>query len=160
MEKYLVMSIPKIVVEGYTFSQFVLRGYQLRFFVASISERDLNDEDKQIVESILASLGKWECLVKTGLQFFSDLGFINPDLAVLEKSEKPFGSELYSIGVSPGGTPEHLTVFVTLVPEERFRREAAGLNLLQVEEVQAQLSNVPKWKNFEKTLKILKSQWR
>lgn len=151
------MSTQEIVVDDYKFSYFILSGQQLRFFVTPVSGRDVTEEDQRKVEAMLSALGKWESLMKTGLQLFSDLGFISSAPAALEILGKPFGAELYSIGVNLG---RDLTVLVTLKPEERHRREAIGLEpLFQVEEIRDQISNLPKWKAFKQTMKILKEHW-
>jgi len=149
--------------EDYTFSEFAVVGTStVRFKVNTISGRDITAEDERTVRDVLNNLGKWESLIRTGLQLFSELGFIHPEPATLQNYEKPFGVELYSTATEIDRRYGNDSVWVglSLTTQERHRREAAHLNpLLQVEEIRSQLSNLPKWKAFEKTIKIFKEQW-
>jgi len=158
----VVEVLEEIVFEGYKFSEFsILDDTTVRFKVTS-NFIDFTKDDVIYIEDIIKNnLGKWESLIKTGLHIFSELHIIQPEQAVLQNYEKPFGIELYkSPSVEIDGLHDCLWVFISLTPEERRKRQSANVTpILQVEEIKRQISNIPKWKAFEKTIKIAKEQW-
>ena len=158
----MVEVLEEIVFEGYKFSEFsILNDTTVRFKVTS-NFIDFTKDDVIYIEDIIKNnLGKWESLIKTGLHIFSELHIIQPEQAVLQNYEKPFGIELYkSPSVEIDGLHDCLWVFISLTPEERRKRQSANVTpILQVEEIKRQISNIPKWKAFEKTIKIAKEQW-
>jgi hypothetical protein len=133
----------------------------LRFKVTPNTNEVTPNDEAYIKEIIQDNLGKWESLIKTGLYVFSEIGIIHPETAILERYEKPFGIELYSEpSVERDGLNDWLWVFITLTQNERIKRRNANINpIIQVEEIWNQLINIPKWKAFEKTIKIVKGQW-
>jgi len=150
-----------IIFEDYTFAEFsLLDASTVRFKVTSQSI-EVCEEDERRVEGILNnSLGKWESLMKTGLQMLSELRIIQPEQAVLQDYEKPFGMKLYNLRADVDSLRDCIWVFVSLKPEERRRRQSANVTpIFQVDEVRNQLGNISKWKAFEKAMRIVKEQW-
>jgi hypothetical protein len=162
MTSYEVVKMPfqELMFDSYKFSEFALVGTRtVKFRVNSVTGRDFNVADKLRIENMLKDLGKWENLIKTGLHLFSELGFIHAEEATLSNYEKPFGIGLYSTAANVDSDNENIWVDISLAPEERQRREAANITpIIQVEEIYGQLSNIPKWKTFEKTIKLLIEQ--
>lgn len=152
----------EMIFEKYKFSEFtILQTSTVRFKVTSNSYEVTVDDENYIKDAINSNLGMWESLIKTGLQVFSELGIIHLEQGIPEEYERPFGVELYEVTTSTERPHDWIWAFISLTTEERHRRQNANLNpLLQVEEIKGQLSNITKWKNFSKTMKIIKEQWR
>jgi hypothetical protein len=155
------ISTQEIKVESYRFFNFRLAGNATVLFnVAIIEGRDFNGTDSQKVTGILNGLGKWEILIKGGLNVLSDLRIIQIEPSVLQSFERSCGIELYEVNIQRGRLGVQLECGIHIKPEERRRREQLNISpVLTVEEITSQLSNIPKWKAFEKTMKIIKEQW-
>jgi hypothetical protein len=147
----------EIVIDEFRFYAFLLNGTtDVMFEVVPITNRDITQEDEEVVDDILCYMGKWESLIKTSSNLLSDLGIIHPEPAVIQNLEKPSGIELYETQIQRVAYTERLHVRVTLEREERHRRELLGVPLISVEEIQGQLCNIPKWNAFEKTMQAIK----
>ncbi|MGD0645544.1 MAG: hypothetical protein ABSA75_11630 [Candidatus Bathyarchaeia archaeon] len=151
----------EIVLGGYKLSKFDIVDNAIRFVAIPISG-EVSVGDKAIItETICNNLGKWESLMNTALNIFSELGISQPTEEVLKNYEKPFGMELYQ---EPSVNKESLSdifwVFISLNQQERIKRKNAKLDpILTIDEIVSQLRNIPKWIAFEKTLKTVKNQW-
>jgi hypothetical protein len=124
--------------------------------MVTIEGRDITETDSQTVKGILNDFGKWENLIKTGLHMLSDLRIVQIEQSILQSYEKPCGIELYEVAIGRGNLGLRLDCSIHITPEERHKREQLNVSpIFSVEEITNQLSNVPKWKAFEKTMKLL-----
>jgi hypothetical protein len=155
------MSTQEIKIESYRFFNFRLaENTTVLFSVAVIEGRDFNGTDSQKVTGILNGLGKWESLIKGGLNVLSDLRIIQIEQSTLQSYEKSCGIESYEVNIQRGALGLQLNCSIHIRPEERRRREQINISpTLTLEEITGQLSNISKWKAFEKAMKIIKEQW-
>jgi hypothetical protein len=155
------MPYEDIQVESYKFMNFEQQDKTVYFCVVPIEGRDVvtNDDIEPLNKFLDDNLGKWENLVKAGLNLVSELGIVPVDETTLGKYQKEFGSENYRINVQRDDFGRSLHVHVCFSAKERHRREASALSLrLKVQEIYGQLKNIPKWKAFEKAIELIRKE--
>ncbi len=141
----------------YKFCDFeMMRGETVRCRVRT-GYFDITEEDERNVTSIIEKTGNWEKLVKSGLDLLAELGIAKPIPVTEHNINIPFGFELYEFRVSPDNSNACLWVFFNLTAEERRRRLNAEIKpIIQIEEITNQIANIPKWLDFEETIKRIK----
>jgi hypothetical protein len=151
------MSTQEIIIDNYRFQNFSLAGNTtINFTAETIEGRDITETDSQTVRGIFNDLGKWESLIRTGLHMLSDLRITQIEQSTLQSYEKPCGIELYEVGIGRGSLGLRLDCSIHIKLEERHKREQLNVSpIFSVEEITSQLTNIPKWKAFEKTMKLL-----
>jgi len=150
------MPYEDIQVESYKFTNFEQSENRVSFRVATIEGRDLTTDDRDMLEAFLDDIGKWESLVKAGLNLLFELSIVQVDETTLQKYQKEFGSEKYTRNIGRDSLGRYLYVHVRLSRDERHRREGTGLDsTLQVQEIYDQLNNVPKWRAFKKAVELI-----
>jgi len=142
-----------IQTEKYEFADFEQADSGISFNVVPIERRDVADDDKEEIEAFLKDLGKWESLVRAGLNLLSELKIIQVDETTLRNYEKEFGNEKYRVNVQRDSSDRHLRVHMRLSREERHRRASS---FLQVQEIYDQLKNAPKWRVFKKAMQLIR----
>jgi hypothetical protein len=151
------MSYEEIQTERYRFTDFRQSDRGMSFNVVKIEGEDFTEDDRGAIEVFLTDLGKWESLVKAGLNLISELRIVPVDETILQNYQKEFGSEKYSINVQIGTSGQFLDVYMRLSREERHRRTGTGVSsFLQVQEIYDQLKNVPKWRAFKKAMQLIR----
>lgn len=116
--------------------------------------RDVTDEDVEEIKKFFEDIGKWETLLKTGINFLSDLEIIQVSEETQRYYQKEFSPEKYRIEVNKLSY-WLIKARVHLSGEERHRRSGGEPQLL-VDEVYKQVKNIPKWKSFIKTSQLLR----
>ena len=147
------MPYEEIKTEKYKFTDFEQADSGISFSVVPIEGRDVNDDDKEEIEAFLNELGRWESLIKAGLNLISELKIAQIDDTILQNYQKEFGSEKYRANVQRGRFGRHLRVHMHLSSEERHRRTSS---FLQVQEIYDQLKNIPKWRAFRKAMQLIR----
>ncbi|MFH0817552.1 MAG: hypothetical protein V1909_02855 [Candidatus Micrarchaeota archaeon] len=141
----------------YTFSEFSMLDNDTVRCKVQTNSLAMTEEDANNVSGIINNMGKWENVVKTGLNLLAELGIGNLSQATTQNNEIPFEIEPYEPRASLDGFNRCLWVFFSLTSEEYRRRENAQINpIIQPEEITSQLANIPKWKAFGKTVEIIK----
>lgn len=121
--------------------------------------RMINSEDIEIIKKLIfENLGKWENLVKTSFQLFYELGIIDRSKDLAQNYKQPSGLELYECPSAEWDNMNHcIWVSIALNQEEYEKRRANHVSpIMELEEIESQLSNIPKWLDFQKTLKNVK----
>jgi hypothetical protein len=151
------MPYEEIQTEKYKFTDFEQTDSGISFNVVTIEENDVTEDDREEIEAFLNDLGKWESLVKAGLNLLSELKIVQVEEITLQNYQKEFGSEKYRVNVQRGRFGRHLRVNVYLSIEERHRRAGTGdSSVLQVQEIYDQLKNIPKWRAFRKAMQLIR----
>lgn len=149
------MPFEGIKTEKYKFVGFEQSGNHMFFFVVPVEGRDIASGDEGEIRDFLEELGKWESLIKAGLNLLSELKIVQVDDTTLQNYQKEFGSEKYRVDIQRDTMHERLRVSIYLTAEERHRREGVGLgSTLQVQEIYDQVKNVPKWRAFKNVLEL------
>lgn len=154
----------EIFIDDYKFDNFRMEGRDtstIFFDAARVDRNDVTNEDKEKIVNMLSELGKWEALVRTGFNLLSEMGIGPFERATLDGCEKKFGVELYEFrAVQWRRNPYCSTFEIHLKVDERHRREDRNIEpIFSTKEIYDQITNIPKWKAFEKTMKIIKEQW-
>ena len=151
------MPYEEIQTENYKFTNFEQSDSGVSFNIVTIEGIDVTDDYKEEIEAFLDELGKWESLVKAGLNLISELKIAQIDETTLQNYQKEFGSEKYRVNVQRGRFGRRLVVHAYLSREERHRREGTGISsVLQVQEIHDQLKNVSKWRAFKKAMQLIR----
>ena len=119
----------ELIVEGYKFSEGTVNVDTVTLKVTTYTLRYTQDHLNQVTD-IMKNLGKWEGLIKTGLDIFAELGLGQPSQTTLDKYEKPFGIELYdslAIEIDNRMDSRCLWVSISLTDEERQKRQNAEI---------------------------------
>lgn len=154
----------EILIDDYKFRNFGIedRGtIIITFGAVRINQNDVTKEDKEKIVNILKDMGKWEALVRTGFNIFSEIGIGHFERDTLVDSKKRYGAELYEITTNQWeGSPYRATIEIRLKVDERHRRDDLTIDPnFSPEEIYNQIVNIPKWKAFEKTIELIKEQW-
>lgn len=149
------MSYEEFQTESYRFVNFHQIGLNVIFEVVPIEGRDVTDDDRTKINEFLHELGKWENVVKAGLNLLSDLTVIQVEQSILQSYEKEFGIEKYAVNIEIASLRQRLTVITRLSREERHRREATETSpVFRVQEIYDQVKNIPKWRALQKAMNL------
>jgi len=151
------MSTTAFQTEKYRFEfvqerEFVL--IKIKLVEPLAHRRDITDEDVKEIENFLDDVGKWETLVKTGINLLSDLEIVQISEETKRYHQREFGAEKYRIEVRKSSN-WHIDATIELSREERHRRGDREVQL-PVDEVFKQIQNIPKWKSFIKASRLLR----
>jgi len=152
----------EIVLGNYKFSDFTISNSSTVCFKATNNNSSYaTQEDSEFIkDEINNNLGKWESVIKTGIHVFAELGIIQPEQTTLQNYEKSFGMELYECKVSLSLRDNCIWVSISLTQGELQKRQGANVSpIIQIQEITNQMRNIPKWRAFGKTMKIIKEQW-
>ena len=119
-------------------------------------KRTIENKDMNEMREFFRDLGKWEMLSETSRTMLQDLGI---ELKKEEQRKKPFRYGQYKMRYKKDKKDDRV-VFVTisLTPEECLLRTEGNLTQLKLpcKDVEAKIKNVPKWKRFVNTVRLLK----
>ena len=149
------MPYEEFQTESYKFVNFHQSGSNVIFEVVPIEGRDVTDDDRTKINEFLRELGKWENVVKAGLNLLSDLTVIQVKQSILQSYEKEFGIEKYTVNIEIASLHQRLTVITRLSREERHRREATETSpVFRAQEIYDQVKNIPKWRALQKAMNL------
>jgi len=121
--------------------------------------RDIVAADCEEIEQFLSDIGKWENLIKAGLNLLFHLEIVQVNEDTMSRYEGEFGPEKYEIEVKK--TKDWLIVaWIYVSREERYRRWGGIENQLPVNEIYEQVRNIPKWKSFKKASRFIREVQR
>ncbi|MCK4952889.1 hypothetical protein KAS14_03825 [Candidatus Bathyarchaeota archaeon] len=129
--------------------------------IQRIDKQNITDIDIQELQQIFNDMGKWENLMKTGINFLNELGITPITRINKEFYQREFGAEKYNGKVErekdPSGN-EIVKVIFELTEDELHRRENQKMKTsLSEEEIKEQIQNIPKWRMLTKTINHLKT---
>lgn len=103
-------------------------------------------------------MGKWESLMKTGINLIEELGILSINETIKEKYQKEFGAENYIIKHKKANG-RIVDVSLRLTKAESLRRSRGERELFELptEEVTRQLKNIPKWRVLSETISQMRS---
>jgi bifunctional N-acetylglucosamine-1-phosphate-uridyltransferase/glucosamine-1-phosphate-acetyltransferase GlmU-like protein len=152
----------EIIIDYYKFKNF-RREENSVVFAVECENKEVDVDNRAEIESFLKDIGKWDCLVYSGVFLLSDLKNIystqknNP-----EKYLTKFGVDLYKPALVTIEEKKEKTdncilkIKIDLNETELQKRLLQKYPALLVDEIIKQVENIPKWIVFQKTLRNLR----
>ena len=129
--------------------------------IQRIDKQNITEIDIQELQQLFNDMGKWENLMKTGINFLTELGITPIDGINKEFSQREFGAEKYNGKVErekDSSGNEIVKVIFGLTEDELHRRENQKMKTsLSEEEIKEQVQNIPKWRMLTKTINQLRA---
>lgn len=134
--------------DRYNFAEFSREDRTVLVKIIPVENRGVTEDDVREIEKFLCEIGKWETLVKAGLNLLSELKIVQIEEEAMSYYEREFGPQRYNLRVTRDRFNKRIDVRIWLTTEERRRR---GEEVLPIQEVYRQIKNIPKWRNFIKS---------